>query len=108
MRAARLRLDQTKNPRGGGVGGFWARDSAEEFTCGTSSNCGGGIKGKFTLTGGNSSFCICTVDSFFCSDFFPAAIALQRRQGCFPSKVFIRASCREGELRVFGRIVVHA
>jgi hypothetical protein len=35
-RATKLRLDQTKNPRGGWSSGFWARDFAEEFSSGNS------------------------------------------------------------------------
>ena len=40
------------------------------------------------------------VSGCFCSDFLPAATALQSAQGCLPSKVFSNASVTE-QVRIF-------
>jgi hypothetical protein len=103
-----LRLNQTKNPRGGGVSGFGMKDSAKKFTCGKSWKFEGAIKTRFALAGGNSSFCIFNVNSFCFSDFFPAAIALQIGQGYLPSNVRATDSESECVRRLSASIVVHA
>lgn len=67
--------------RGGGVGGGAARDSARRSPGGSSTKLAGPISTGFGDAGGNSSVLSHGADSFFFSDFFPAAMALQRGQG---------------------------
>ena len=99
---------QTKKQRGGGVGGSWKRDFAEDSACGRSSKCDGAIRTIFSLVGGNSSFRSCSVNSLFCCDFLAATMALQMGQGYLPSKVRVTDSDKECVRRLSASMVVHA
>jgi len=57
---------------------------------------------------GNSSLCVCSANSFLFSDFFPAAMALHRQQGCLPSNVLTTASRNEQDWRLSASMVVQA
>jgi len=57
-----------------------------------SQNCVGEAKTIFGAAARNSNFFNWSGNSAFFSDFFPAAICLQRQHGCLPSKVRSTAS----------------
>ena len=75
---------------------------------GGASNCDGATRAGFSFARGNSNFCSCGVESFFFSDFLPAAMALQSGQGCWPSKVRDTAWLTEPQLKFSASIVVQA
>ena len=77
--------------RGGGVGGVVEKDLAANGTGAGSSKRAGHVNAKVSEVSGNSRVLSWGVDSLFFSDFFPAAMALQREQGCWPSKVRVTA-----------------
>src|SRR5665213_1337406 len=68
----------------------------------------GGNSADVSCDGGNSNFLSCSEESCFCSDFFPAAMALQIQQGRLPSKVRETASTSGARLKLSASIVVHA
>ena len=94
--------------RGGGVGGWSASDSVKLFASGKSLNCDGATKTKLAGDGGNSSSFNCSVNSFFFSDFLPAAMALHKQQGCWPSNVHVTASATEWLRRLSASIAAQA
>lgn len=75
---------------------------------GGDSNCDGAGNAGLAVARGNSNFCSCREESFFFSDFLPAAMALQMGQGCLPSKVSDIAWPTEPQLKFSASIVVQA
>jgi len=103
-----LEKNQAKEPRGGGVAGFWVSAAAKVFSPTTVPCAAGPLRTGVTAKGGNSSLSVTETNSCFCSEDRPAATALQRQQGCLPSKVLATASCREEERRLPASMVVQA
>src|SRR6202044_1564856 len=68
----------------------------------------GAVSTKSAGAGGNSNDLKLGVHSLFFSDFLPAAMALQRGQGCLPSKVRVTAWAMESRLKLPASMVVHA
>ena len=62
----------------------------------------------FSETGGNSIFNVARLNSFFCSDFFPAAMALHNGHGCLPSNVRETDSEKDSVVKLAASIVVQA
>jgi hypothetical protein len=77
------------------MGGISEKVRAEMSAAVGNGKCAGHIKAKSSVAGGNSSVLKEGVTSLFFSDFFPAAMALHRQQGCWPSKVRVTASASE-------------
>ena len=88
-------MTQAKARRGGGVGGFLKKVWAKKSAAVGSAKCAGLVNAKSSVAGGNSSVLKEGVNSLFFSDFFPAAMALHRQQGCWPSKVCVTACASE-------------
>ena len=95
--------------RGGGNGGLEEMESAEKNSSATNSKSVGARTTKDSATSGNSSFNFSVSASDFCSDCFPALMALHNGQGCSPSNVCETASVRDCWLeRLAASIVLHA
>ena len=97
-----------KKLRGGGTGGFWKVESAENSVGEKTRKYFGGTRANFSAPGGNSIFNAATTASDFFSDFLAAAMALHNGQGCSPSNVFETASETDSVQRLSASIVVHA
>ena len=93
---------------GGGVGGLCASSRIVEVSVGRSVKCVGALNTKAASLPINSNFFSDVEKSDFFSDFFAAAICLQIGQGCWPSKVFDKASPIESVRRFSAIIVVQA
>ena len=101
--------DQTEKFRGGGSGGLPVKQTAKRLSAWKVLNILGATSTNLSATGGYSIFNLSVRASDFFSDFFPAAIALHRGQGCSPSKVCETASVSDCWLtKLAASIVVHA
>jgi len=94
--------------RGGGVGGWKFRGSANAPATARRKKRTGKTITKTATSGGYSNFCFCSGISDFFSVFFPAAIALHKQQGCLPSKVLPTAAATESVVRLPTSMPVHA
>ena len=92
----------------GGAGGWLDKLSSEKARSGSRKKSCGGLKTKTGCSETNSIFCNGIGNSDFCSDFLPSLMALQRRQGCWPSKVFSKDSVTEAARRFPASMFVHA
>jgi hypothetical protein len=101
-------LDYAAERRGGGTGGLLGNKDAKIWTAGNTLMVLGEMRTNFSPVGGNSNLKLGEYDSDFFSDFFPAAMALQRGQGCLPSKVLHKAAETESVCRFSAIIAVHA
>ena len=90
------------------MGGVKETDFGKYSMADDCQNAVGGVKTNRCSSTTNSNFfnSVCTSDFF--SDCLPAAICLQRQQGCLPSKVCSRALCQELCCRFSASMVVQA
>jgi hypothetical protein len=100
--------DQTKQPRGGGTGGF-ENDEAAENSVRKKAEMGiGATKMNPSAAGGNSIFKTDVIVGAFFSACLAAAMARHKGQRCLPSKVSDTASETECERKFAASIVAQA